>query len=796
MRLFAVAGLLAVSSFAAAQFSGIYQPAGGAAVQWQINQDRTLIWGNQNYLPEGLHIAGTPDAIAAAKKAGFQDVVVDLPPSGQGWKEAFAALEAAGMRYLISIDSLAPSAVGFTVEPESYRVNGVTAGQHVEFPLRGATSALVLVVTERDASIQSTERVPIMNGKFLYDVKVPGELEQVLLVYPEQSDASHADYWEGFDSQRDMLLSSLQQFKPGKGLRGIVNPVGRLFKPQSDSTGFVPESPYFRMQLRAYLESRYRDLQTAERAWTLGTNDIDSFDGMARLVPLWSGLRGVGQMWDPSNDHLIECDDKRSLAWTDIRSVIESAAAQRFQRLVPAVQSVVDVPVLQDWSGWQPPCELEIPVLSGIGFRAAGRGLQDVIDSAARPVSSAMRWKTPGWLVCTDMNIDRDAAAGADIVPVLNSLAEMGVRGFFVRTSAKDVVSALVSDASSRSGDANYAPLSPTALFFPENAYNPASPRVIVGTKWWLPSPADGQRLTFVGGIFGYRFAEGGGNYSTVLWAKVPMRVRLRTLSPKTATITTSDGSDPKVRRLKNALELNLTAAPLTISGIDDLPVPENGYLELAKRFQQLLAFGDQMHKDVAEDGYAYHNIVASFERDPGNSFLQLQHQFSLLNRKLGRFVWVEGENSRDNTFSGSMPLPGCSNGAALALRTPVTIDPHGFYAAYDIPVLSDETQEIWIAARIPEDERPYVVLDAGGQKLHIGEDPIGAYSNGFAWYHMGSVKLVGPAAKLTVQVLSPQGIDIALDAILVSPVPFTPNGVTMPEAIKFDQPVKPVKRR
>lgn len=776
--------------------SGTYQPASGTPISWRVAENHTLIWDGQPYVPEGLRINGTPSEIAAARKAGFQDVVVDVPPSGNGWKDTIDALESGGMRYILSIDALFPAAKGFSVEPEAYRVSGITGDQHIEFPLPGATSALAVLVTERDAAVQKTERVSISDGKFAYEVKTPTSLEQVLLIYPEQSDASHPDYWEQFDAQRDILLATLQHNKTGKGFRGILNPMGKLFAPAGHVGRFVPESPYFRMEFRTYLETKYRNVVTAERAWSMGTNDLDSFEALSRLVPLWSESRGVGLLWDPSTDRTYTCEQRRSVIWTDINTAVISAAAKRFQRVVAAVQTIEDVPVLQEWTGWMPPFEMSVPEITGIAYRASGSAAPDFVDAASRPASSLLRWKSPGWLVCTDFHLDKSSDPAGTIDLAMAHFGSMGTRGAFFRTSNPDVLKIMAAAAARNDLAAGAGQTAPTVLYFPENAYNPATPQLLPSGKWWLPSPADGNRIDLGSGFYGYRYADNNG-INTVLWTTNGLgRVRLRMLNTKAPTFTTSDGSDPKLRTLKTGVELTMGPDPILISGTDEMPVPEACITETLEHYQQLLSFGLGQGLDMSTEDFFYKDALASFERAPGDSFVNLRKQFWLLDKRVGRFTWVEGESSKDTNFSEVILESGCSNHAALHLHSPVATQQQGYYATYSLPIHYDGDQEVWIAARIPESLRPFVTVDVSGQKMQVSGNPVGIYSSGYGWYRLGTTRATTRMAKLTVLVNAPEGADMAIDAVLLSPGNFSPNGIDLPNAIPFEAPAAPKKRK
>ena len=105
------------------------------------------------------------------------------------------------------------------------------------------------------------------------------------------------------------------------------------------------------------------------------------------------------------------------------------------------------------------------------------------------------------------------------------------------------------------------------------------------------------------------------------------------------------------------------------------------------------------------------------------------------------------------------------------------------------MPARYEGDQEIWVAARVPEDARKFLVLDVAGQKFAFADPPTSDYSSGYAWYHLGGVRLAKRTAKITVLVNPPDGVDLAIDAILLCPGKFTPNGITIPDAISFTTP-------
>ncbi|MFQ3678114.1 MAG: hypothetical protein SNJ74_09245, partial [Fimbriimonadaceae bacterium] len=413
--------------------SGVYRPPQGPPAEWQVNPHQTLLWQGLPYHPVGIRVDPGGTDFSALRRSGVQDVIVELPASGAGWPETLAALEANGFRYMIAIDSIAPPARGIAVEPQTYRLTGIAAPRRVDFTIPGATSAFVVLAGRRDGSVERTERVSAADGRFSFEVRPPNDLEHVLLVYPVTLSAGYVDCWEVLDAHRDKVLRSLRTGPLGPGLRGILNPLGQAVRLGSDR-GFVPTSPIFRHELRMHLEAKYGSPVTALRSWALSAPTIDSFDVLARLVPLWSGTRGVGLLWDPETDRTFPCDMRRSSVWQDIEAVLGAAQGRRFQRFVAAIKQVADVPVLQEWAGWAASYEHPDPALDGIGARAVGTSPSEIAESAGRAASSVLRWPRRGWMPATYVDLRNAADAATSLPAVLDDLASLGARGWFVRS--------------------------------------------------------------------------------------------------------------------------------------------------------------------------------------------------------------------------------------------------------------------------------------------------------------------------------------------------------------------------
>lgn len=761
----------------------------GSAGDWQINENHCLIWGGQPYLPVGARIEGVPEKIDAAAAEGIQDVIVELPASGIGWKDALDDLEKHHMRYLIAIGSAAAMAKGAIVEPASYRVDGITAPKTLDIKLPGVESALVVLATKLDGETESSMRAPVVDGVLHLEINPLNSLEHVALIYPVAQSLEQPGYWDELDRWRDRLLSALKAAPPGPGLRGVLNPLGTMLNLREIQTAFVPSSPYFRLELSAYLEAKYHSVVTAQKVWALSISDVDSFDAMARLVPLWSGSRGVGQCWDPTTDKLYACDRRRSQAWRDIQAVINLASERRFGRLIALLKEATGVPILQDWAGWSTVYEGDSP-LDGVGVQTDSDSPSRIADQCARGISSALRLRHKSWALATNV----DVPEVADLPGLLDDLSSMGARGWFIRAGSLEQLKK-IAELSRRSDRLSLANSPCKALYFPESANNPAQAQRLTGGYWWLPTPEAGGRLDFGPDFSAYRLNDASGT-TTVVWLNrgEAARVTFLAADPKKLKFQTLDGSDPHLKVTKVGAEVDMTQSPIVISGVDEIPVPEPSLTASDAMYAALAQRAALLHRDLTEDTYLYNDARNSLPRNPGASMIAMRSAVRRATLAVSRYVWLEAEQSRDTNFSESIISPGCSGGGALIVHT--SLDDQTFHADYDFNIRSTQDQEVWLAAKIPASQIDSVRIAIGGQILGTKEKGIAPYANGYAWYKFGVTRLVSARERLSIQVNASANTEIGIDAIVITPDPFRPNGVLVPDAAVPADPRDKRKRK
>ena len=789
MRSCRILPLLLLPTLCFAQ-TGVYKSSGGEESRWSINANHVLLWNATPYIPFGLRIGASEAEIRAAKAGGAEDVVVDCPPSPAIMKATVEALEREGLRYILSISALAPTATGALVEPQGNRFTGITSKRTLDFRIAGAEEALVVLAVRRDSYVQKVYRVKGQDGSFSVEVNPPNDLDHMALIYPVTSSLAQLGAWETFDTHRDTLLTSLKHSRLGKGLRGILNPLG-TFAARSGIRTFVPTGRLFRYEFSAYLKQAYRNPQTCMRSWAMSGTEAKDFDQLARMVPLWNGTRGIPSLWDPTDDQLYPCELRRSSIWRDLDNVLSSAEARRTERLVSSIRKVANVPILQEWVGWSPLYEGARHGLDGVAARTSGSSPSALAETAARAASSVFRWTRPGWFIATQVDMSGVAEPAAQLGPIMDDLLSMGVRGGFLRTQDSALKSAIAQMQASRGADTALVQWSPKPLYFPEAAMNPAAPMRLPGAGWWLPSPDPGNRIDLGSFFSAYRIEEPSGS-AVAIWSKQgKVRVKLQMQSPKVALFRSLDGSNPDPRAGKDSIDVTLSEIPLVITGISEIPIPQPSFEELIQRFDALLLAAEKRSVDTTEERYLFKDYLTGFPRNPGGNFASMQGVVQRLSNRMARYIWIEAESTRGSSFSEVLGIPGISGNNALSLRTQLATAGGEYTAEYTVQPRTDDEVECWVAARISSTDKDLVRLLIGGQELSIEGEAVSGYGPGFAWYSFGKTRLGRVQTKAILRVKAPEGTDLAVDAILFYPGAFQAQGTRMPDAINYPAFVK-----
>lgn len=747
---------------------------------YRVTVHRSLEVGGQPYVPVGLKIEPTVQSISAAKEAGITDVLVELPLDPGVWKSTIASLEAQHMRYVIGIGAFAPEAETVAIEPQSYRVSGLQGTVDLNLSIPGGVKAYAILANEKTGAILWQGELPIENGRLKFKRDLGDEMTNVLVLFPVVKDQRMIDYWEGFDGYRDRLLQILKDSPPGPGFQALLNPMGNIVRGFSRDDTFIPTSEMFRLEMETYLRQKYGTPETAAAGWSMSASDIDTFPELARSVPLWQGSRGIDTLWNVA-DGRIAGAERRSQIWTDYRSVIFSSAIRRFNRLVEAVKASTRRPVIQDWTGWGGPYEDRDAPIDAVGFKVDASTMGDIIDQAAKPLSSSMRRGKATSCIATGIKILPGETAPT-ISSALRQTEALGVKGWFFEAARPEDM-ALVAEAARIYRDSEQiARNEPNVIYFPEAAWNPAVAGRLPGGYVWLPAPGSGERLDLGEGLEGYRYSDG--RRTTIAFWSIarPQRLKMRMSSSTPPTFVVLDGSDLAITTKGNEMEITVPTSPILLDNDLDLPVSMSAFEASKVAISYLI---DTYRSLVDFSGTEYVKLSAydnSFNRAPAATFLAVRDQLRTLLVRAAPFNWIEAEQPTDTNFGDIRQVPGASGGAALMVDSKVeTIRP--YYAHYTIRNRLGGKHEVWIAARLDDASKESLSVSVGGTEMKVSGPALSTYGPGFAWYKCGEIELPAGQTVLTVTAPPKDLVSCDLDLIMVSPGQFVPNGPYPPNA-------------
>ncbi len=756
------------------------------AAAWTVAGDGSLMWEGQPYTPVGLRIPGTIDAINRAEQSGCKDVLVDLPLDGVQWANVVRELESRKMRYLISIDSLAPMARGIAVEPEGYRVPKIKGPTRVEFSLTNADFAIAALVYAKDGAVEWIKREGL---KFNFFSDVVGteksDLEQLLLVYPHLEQLSFPDYWSGLDRHRDQLLRVMMSAKFGPGLRGFLNPLGELSHFPNRNQRFIPTDPLFRIEFESYLRKKYSSAAPVIRTWNLKGTDFDTLREMTGLIPLWGGSRGIGHCFSLDTGEFYTADMRRSLYWDDLFSVVQQTSVERYTRLIEGMRQIANVPIIQDWRGWNGPYQSRDCPLTGVGAMVAGDTALEVAETIGRTISSTLSTGRALWLPATQIQLGKRSWEAA-----LQDSAAIGAKAWFFEPTEGLAISDLSSRGQQVAGQAiSSGALRP--LFFPESATHAANTMKLPNGLVWLPAPGDGDRVDLGAGYDAYRYKGKDAAYFVIWSPGGPRRVLLHHQEPKALTFESVDGTDPKVKVTKKGVEVTIGTWPLVIRGSEEISIPADAVNETLNQFSGFKTMVGPGLASLEQDVLAFQDAVASFDRSPGSSFIAMRRSIAKLNLMVSPFQWVEAESSRDHTFSEVMQVFGASNNNVLNLTSKINLPIVPIYARYAMSAHVAGTHSVWIAARIPKNVEKSVSVMVGDRIFKLSGSPTQLYGEGFGWYRVGELDLPKDRIDVEVRVAGADTPKVALDVIALAPGDFKPNGSFAPNILPTTAPKK-----
>lgn len=806
--------------------SGTYVDSAGGQHAWSVNDAHTLIWDSQPYVPVGGVLVsryisfGSEDdyqadvaAIQAAASRGITDIIIKASGPATlsdpaAWQRIIDYLDSQGMNYGIELsDGPKDPLKGHIVSPSRYRLEGPSESTTINCDWPGVDSAIYVIVNKTTNQISTTGGAFVKDGKV--SIKLPQPLSQndILIVYPRRAfgalgDGGYGDIWTGFGEYRDRVLAFFKQIKLGPGMRFFLEPFTCKMDFTGEMVGFVPDSQGFRLGLEAYLTRKYVHEGTVNAKWGLNEN-LDSIEIAARLLPLWSMGRGATSAYDRAAGTTFPVDATVSQMWRDITDYRDTSTQEYMNTISDTLRKqVANVPVIFKNTKYHRIYANPYGMggYDGLGVQAYGTGDAPVEDVGGPAYSLAEESGKSTWFIVAGTAAAAPTASSAGypservLTSTLDSFREVGCKGFFV--------DGLGSDANQLDWLKTFkGSLKPEKLlsYKPDVINYPLAPatgahcRRLAPNTWWLPTLRMGTSSYIGDGLSAYALA---GEDRTYIWSSTgPKTVTLK--AGPTGYPTAEFPRDSGMSKGKdNQFTLKLTDVPTVLRGMDiQLVFPyETAFTEI-DRLAALVPVADKagLGTKQARDMIDKARNVAK-KGLPSTAYGMAQQGLMELLTALGPDVWLEGESSPANNFDGPYPAYGASNNLALTLNTPDD-PPLGAYTAmflFDAP--SNSSYELWVAATPPADASPmsYNVEESGWVPVAAqgpadgGSGPaVHPYAKDLAWYRLGTVNLAPGRHTIKFRADGKRATDgrycFAIDALVLSPRGFTPNGVIKP---------------
>lgn len=804
--------------------TGLYKDSAGREHAWSINDSHTLIWNGEPYIPVGCVFepasthSGAGDAelrsdlsaLNSLKSKGITDVI--LKPSGPvtstdpaAWQRIIDHLDSNGFTYGIQMDDGPKQPLsGYLVAPNAYRLEGPLVTTRIVCDWPDVDSAIYVVVRRYDMSVVFSGGAVVREGKVTINLPDPLDAGEILLVYPRKTLQGVGDIWSGFGEYRDRVMAFFGKLRLGPGLRFFAEPFTGKMDFTGEMTGFVPDSAAFRIGLEAHLTKRHQHEGAVNSAWGMNEN-LESIEDAARLVPMWTSGRGIPYAYDRASAHMYPVDTTVTQAWHDIVEFRDSSAQSYMNAIADTLKKqIADVPVIFRCESYHRVYANPFGIggFDGLAIDAYGTG--GVAEAAGRAYALAEESGKTTWYVAT-------AAAGGDrklpkgypsenvLAASLDLLREAGCRGLFADLPGPTPVESGSPDAADEArqtdwlaafaGKLDRKKLSesrPNVVWFPTLPATGAFVKRLAPDTWWLPTLRVGQTAYIGDGLAAYTLASEDRAY---VWSVSGQRTITLKAGPAGAP-GIAFPADAKVETRKGGqYVLQLTESPTVLRGVDLVGIfPYETAQSQIDKLAKLIPEADRQGLEVEQARAALDQAKTVLANgQPVISHGIAESNVRELERSLGTVLWAEGELSPAHNFGSPAAFPGASAGQALVLDTDAEPPLAPYTATFRFSPEVRASYEIWVAGTPPQDGSPlsFSTDETTWETLSAADGKLDVYAPQLAWYKIGSVNAFPGSQTVLFRADGRRTTDgrygFAIDAVVLSPRPFTPNGVVKP---------------
>lgn len=807
--------------------SGNYTDREGVTHPWKISAQHALVWEGVPYVPTGVvfhsryvtidqteeNWQADVQSLELLKSRGITDLLLaaGAPISWtfpDAWQKLLDYLDSNGFTYGLDLsDGPTEDVSGFLVRPNRYRLPNISSDGDYSFGATDIVGGVFALCSPRDGSIIRSGKIEVREGRMVASVTTGRGSGYLLLVYPEVDMAgmenSLPDVWSGFDSYRDRLLDFFSTIKPGKGLRLMHNPMTGSFGPEGEFENIVPTSAAFRIEFEAWLASKYHSASNLCVAWGITSRNVRSFEEAARLLPLWYAGKGSPTAFDRLTGVGHPVDVGPSTMWSDILQ-FRDLSVQKYMNTIADLlkRHVADVPVIyrarsmhrvyangQQQGGFD-----------GLSASAKGVGENLVLGEPAWALAVAEGTERTMWLTVNSTSPPESSYPSKAALHVdLEFLKEIGMKGVYVAgvqtpresRDGADLLAALEQlDWLQEYAHvlAEVADFVPTLVKYPAQGNVGARLSRLGEGAWWLPTLQPGEPLSLGSMILGYSI-PGGDTYT--FWstdgsiAKITLPLR----PGQQPTVTFPLDAANRSAIAPKGLELHLDASPLVVEGLDgDQTFPfelaEQEIKELERAYDALLKADKK--SPSTKDALDRAKMVLNNKRTQA-AYEMARAELINMQEAIGGYLWIEGEHPLTHNLGGVAAATGASNGRYLEINTKNDAPMLSYGASYQISVPKEDSYDIYLAGSMLGDRSSAVTFsidDGPWQAPEVGRvgEP---YGPSFGWHKLGSASLPKGRHTVSLNIVGRRRSDnayyFAVDALLITPWSFAPDGVKRP---------------
>ncbi len=815
---------------------GVYTDGAGEKHLWRVAENHTLLWDGKPFVPVGGLFqvkswapTATPAdftedvaALQRLKAAGITDIYLQPLKGGITLVKAAAlqrvldAAEAEGFTYGISLaDAPRTPLLGYQILPGRYLQDAPSSGGLVRFPVKGLSSALWFLADPGSKQILDSGKADIVAEGARVGLSFKEGRNRVV-IYPERlflpgGELGLPNVWEGFDKYRDDLLTLFGQVKLGKGFRFFSDPLSLALSLTGESQQIVPSGTAFQSEWALYLSHRYATIASLEEKWGVSERGtLKDFTEATQLIPLWWAEKGLPQFFHKGTQTVVPARDTASRFWQDLEDFkTESLRGYMGQLAIALKRGVAEVPIVYRSRGFSPLFARVGPQagFDGIGVEAYGKGIEPISYTGAETYAQVTDAQRPLWLpvlATQEARLPETTQPGFAnkrlLFSMLDALRDTGARGFYVdgarmaepTRQAYDLSQqpeqlAWLTDYAKQLGVLGIASVPQpraNAVFYPR-AHKPLQPRALQDGSWWLPADRDYVLYDFGSAGSAYSLSEPEGPVFYLWNPTGPRQIKLKIPKQSSLPGVAPLAWLPAERgiRTKDILTLTIGPEPLRLYNYASLPLPQEAFPETITRAESLLqALLKRKLTEATLYSIQLKNLKQRYKTEitttAYNALRDLQTLVAQMSSLLRPYLWVETEAIGGHNFDRVEDRPGASGGQVLT-SSARPLDAAPALATFPISINTENSLRLYIAAsprasfRVQLDGQPFGGTDSPvpqpfGETFALGS---------LIWYDCGMVVMPRGQHQLEVRT---EGA-ITLDALLLTPPGFAPNGSIPP---------------